>query len=470
MNWTHIWAVVPLGIVLAITASATKVADTDPESPLASDSRDRAASETSAAELAPIDEATRRNLVAAAKPFSPTTGPHRLEAFFGSLQRLEDPNSTERVHILQLGDSHTAGDALTGQLRRRFQDEFGDGGRGYAPPGVPWRGYNQEAMSWATSGGWRAHLAIRNDDHGPWGIAGVRMDTYGPGTWVQRGTCEYCDGGEAFDAFSVHFLRQPGGGSFEIQVDGRNVNTVSTAGPRGIDVVHGRVPEGPHELRIKTTSAGPVGLFGISTRRGNEGLVYSNVGLNGATAGDFGEAIGPLARAELRRLSPELLVFAFGTNGAYNLHEFARRYADNPRAIQQQRRRWAADYRRTLRRTMDVVGQASCLVLTPPDLSGGDAHGGRPAALNFVIDTQHRVADDLGCAVWNQSTAMGGPGSIERWAQKNPRWAQTDGKHLTVRGYRAVADRLYGDLMDAYQRWLSGSGRGLPTRRVATRP
>jgi lysophospholipase L1-like esterase len=451
-------------------ASATTVADSDLGSPLSEPSRQQASQSAQPADLKKIEASTRRNLKAAAQSFGPTTGPHRLEGFFRALQRLEDPTASERVHVLQLGDSHTAGDALTGQLRRRFQDDFGDGGRGYVHPGAPWRGYSQEAMSWDTSSGWRAHLATRNDDRGPWGIAGVRMDTYGPGTWVKRGTCEYCDGGEAFDAYSVHFLRQPGGGRFAIRIDGRTVQTVSTAGARGLGVVHGRVPEGPHTLRVRTVSNGPVGLFGISTRRGREGVVYSNLGLNGATAGDLGEALGPMARAELRRLSPELLVFALGTNGAYSLYRFARRYADNPRAIEQQRRRWAEEYRDALSNIMNVAGSASCLVLTPPDLSVGEGPAGRPVALNFVIDTQHRIADDLGCAVWNQSTAMGGPGSIERWAQKRPKWAQRDGKHLTVRGYRAVADRLYGDVMDAYQRWQAGMSRGLPTRRIASHP
>lgn len=57
---------------------------------------------------------------------------------------------SQSVHIVQLGDSHTAADFFSGQLRARLQQRFGDGGPGFVSPlAVPGQrhglvGFNQE--------------------------------------------------------------------------------------------------------------------------------------------------------------------------------------------------------------------------------------------------------------------------------------------------------------------------------------
>ncbi len=66
-----------------------------------------------------------------------------LTAFHQALASLE-AGRTQRVNILQIGDSHTAGDHFSGRLRELFQGQFGNAGRGMLPPGSPfpyWRPY-----------------------------------------------------------------------------------------------------------------------------------------------------------------------------------------------------------------------------------------------------------------------------------------------------------------------------------------
>jgi hypothetical protein len=58
------------------------------------------------------------------------------------------------VHILQIGDSHTAGDAITGAWRDLLQARYGFGGRGVMPPGKPFNGYNPRGVSVDMSSGW----------------------------------------------------------------------------------------------------------------------------------------------------------------------------------------------------------------------------------------------------------------------------------------------------------------------------
>ena len=59
------------------------------------------------------------------------------------------------VHILQIGDSHTAGDAITGAWRDLLQARYGSGGRGVLPPGRPYAGYLTHGATVTASDGWR---------------------------------------------------------------------------------------------------------------------------------------------------------------------------------------------------------------------------------------------------------------------------------------------------------------------------
>jgi lysophospholipase L1-like esterase len=300
----------------------------------------------------------------------------------------------------------------------------------------------------------------------------VQLETRSPGASVTRRTCEDCRFGRSFDTYALHFLRQPGGGDLAVEVDGQIHRRASTDGPTGLGVLQGRVPPGDHELRVVSQGGGSVALLGLRTLSGDRGVEYSSLGLNGATAPDFAEMHGAVTAAELGQLDPDLLVFAFGTNGAYNLYRFARKYADNPKAIAQQEHRWARGYRRLLSLTLEATDGASCLVVTPPDLEAGACRWRsstpgrctrRPAVFDRVVAHQTRIARQFGCAVWRQSEAMGGPGSIRRWHNRQPTLAQKDGKHLTIEGYRAVGDQLYDDLMGAYESWQRGEPTPLKT-------
>jgi hypothetical protein len=89
------------------------------------------------------------------------------------------------VHILQIGDSHTAGDRITGKLRAALQARFGDGGRGVLPPGVPYAGYAPLQVE-VTAEGWTTTLAPLAGNAGyvraGVGLTGVQAITIQPGS------------------------------------------------------------------------------------------------------------------------------------------------------------------------------------------------------------------------------------------------------------------------------------------------
>jgi hypothetical protein len=76
-----------------------------------------------------------------------------LASFFRALTAIKSGRRLEPVRIMHFGDSHTAADILTGQIRRKFQAEFGNGGSGFIVPRNPMTTRRRGVSSGAT-GGW----------------------------------------------------------------------------------------------------------------------------------------------------------------------------------------------------------------------------------------------------------------------------------------------------------------------------
>ncbi|HNY15643.1 MAG TPA: MBOAT family O-acyltransferase, partial [Bacteroidales bacterium] len=63
-----------------------------------------------------------------------------------------------------------------------------------------------------------------------------------------------------------------------------------------------------------------------------------------------------------------------------------------------------------------------------------------------IRDAQARAAKRTGILFWDAWSAMGGSGSVSRWAKTNPPLAQTDLTHLSLAGSDTLAKKLISDL------------------------
>jgi lysophospholipase L1-like esterase len=105
-----------------------------------------------------------------------------LHRFFRSLVLLSKKVQQARARVLYVGDSHAAGDHLTGALRQRLQAAFGDAGHGYVHAGTPWKGYRRTGLRVGATGPWRYYyLRSRKAEPQPddrlFGLGGIS-------TWV----------------------------------------------------------------------------------------------------------------------------------------------------------------------------------------------------------------------------------------------------------------------------------------------
>jgi lysophospholipase L1-like esterase len=388
-----------------------------------------------------------------------------LGSFYAALQSYERGGRRGRLVILQIGDSHTAGENWTGYLRERFQRRFGDGGRGILAPGKPFADYHP--------------YQIRVAQNGPWGIYSYRQ-------WAGTGITSYAivgdksedsfeasmQGLKTFDQVEVEYVRQTDGGSFAIDVDGRTVRTVSARGRPSLERVVVSLPRPGYDATVTLKGNGPVAIISWTLVRRN-GLVFDSLGVPGETIGLLGKWNREIAAWQIAHLNPALIIVAFGTNDGF--------------VNKLQPAEYEANLTEKLREIRSMAPNASIAVVGAPDAdrlpswcartqarrerfhcraldprqaenyaelidkrSRALCYWHSPPALNQVRAIQRKVAARLGMWFWDWSKLMGQPCGMDRWARMDPPFAVADRVHMRVEGYDLSGEALYRDLMQLY--------------------
>ncbi len=377
-----------------------------------------------------------------ALPANYMTGGGGLTAFFSALKALEN-KTTEHVTIVQIGDSHTAGDFFSGQLRADFQQRFGNAGRGMQQAGLPFVGVRQKEVNISQSGSWKVSNSLTAPHAVPYDIDGFVSTSDSPHASM---TMDVVDPG-FFDRARVDFLKKPEGGLLEIRVDGERREVVSTAGtldePGHVMVT---VP-GAHELQIVALSPG-TRILSWSIERFASGVLLDSFGVISATAG-LPDAWDPeLMHANLATLSPSLIILAYGTNEGFSPNFDAVAYADQ--------------FAKLLARLHHDAPNASVLVVGPPLAARTDPRcfkAGNPNACHWVVppaiyavrEIQQRAAADAGDVFWDWSQVMVQDGGVDAWFRADPALLRPDHIHQTVAGYQRSGDSLFAYLMHRYE-------------------
>ncbi len=409
---------------------------------------------------------------------APVQPPHRLSHFFRRLAAIEAGEEGARARVLHFGDSHTASDHVSGRLRELFWERFGDGGRGYILAGHPWEGYRQEYADYDMTGDWDTNTGLRSRSPGVYGMGGARIDTVTEDASFERAACDDCDWGDSFDRFSLHFLRQPDGGSFDVLIDGVLVDTFNSQYEHEeASIVSWDLEDAPHHIRVRAHGDGIVSFFGTAADRSGGGFTWESIGINGAQLKQFLRFDDELVQAEIAARSPDLIVVAFGTNEAVSNRYSVDDMVADADEFESEMQRYTEQTVEFLERALEASPDASCLVLLPPDFAPSstadrcDDHGFddlepaciRPALENLAGISQalRDAAEAVGCEAWDQQRAMGGSGGIHVWSLLS--LARGDGVHLRRRGYDRLTEQLYADLIEAYEAWMLGVYQPLRT-------
>lgn len=374
----------------------------------------------------------------------PFCGTAHLSPFFRALRRADRGEGKARVTVY--GASHIASDWVTGFLRDKLQARFGDGGHGFVVPVKPWKSYRHFGISF--EGNWRRWDTLRiqaqHTDAQAVGLAGVAVQTERAGT--RASLIASVPRGETSTRYGLYYWKQPGGGELSVRVPGQGATRLSLAADTGSpgysfwDVKGGG--EETHRLDFRVRGVGKVRLFGVDIVNGGPGVIVDMLGINGSRARYHLLWDDHTYREHLKRVRPDLLVLAYGTNEAGD--------SDVPMVDYKMR------VRRVLTRIQEVLPEASCMLVGPTDRPNRDRDANtvdnRPRTLE-VARAQEQLAREFRCAFFDLQALMGGPLSMVSWVEAG--LGAPDHVHLTRDGYQRVAGVFHDNLLRAYDRYKS---------------
>ena len=366
---------------------------------------------------------------------------HALENFFNALQATETTEA--QTVICHYGDSPITNDGITSTVRRRLQLRFGDAGHGFVLAARPWPWYQHAGVYHEAASSWnRDPMFISKGDH-LFGLGGASFTADSKSAAATFATAEDGEVGRRISNFDIYFLAQPGGGDFEIDVDGVRNDRVSTNNDVVKSAFHEvRVPDGPHRMTFKPAGNGEVRVFGVALQSGFRGVQYDSLGVNGAFIGLLAHYLDEQHWAEqLRHRRPSLVIIGYGANES----QFERLPMDQ----------YEKDTLEVIRRVRSALPAVSLLFLGPMD-RGERGAGGKVVTrpmIRKLIAYQRRLAAENGCAFFDTFTAMGGEGTAAKWLEARPRLMGGDFTHPTAQGAEVVGTLIYDAMMRAYEHY-----------------
>ena len=438
---------------------------------------------------------------AAAMPVSGLAQAETLRPFFAKLAHA----NMRPVHILQIGDSHTAGDAITSAWRDLLQQKYGAAGRGVLAPGRPFDGYITHGVTVTMSPGWK----ISSDFGATWsmpspplGLSAFTLTSQSDGATMAL----LADPNEAFDRFVVCAIVKPGAGHLTLQA-GTEAATFNLASATERPECRTMKLAQPATTADLTVSGGPATLTSWATFKDGGGVALSNLGVVGSQLIHWARTDDAVLTEELANYRPDLIVLAFGTNEGFSprVNEFEyevtlraqigriRRLAGNvpilvlgaPDALSRRGEMRAntstgetspecgapvaqpvqADpgvIETIMSRLRNSVGMAPSepppasqpATPVPTPVATGTSKGPLfpPAGLKLVRDVQRRIARQLNVAFWDWEARLGGRCYADAWVHANPPLMRGDYVHYTMTGGKEVAQRLEDDLDRAMAR------------------
>jgi len=347
-----------------------------------------------------------------------------MARFHDKLARLARGRATDHVRVAMYGDSNMTMDYLSGEIRRVFQKRFGDGGHGFVTA-TRHLFYRHMDVDHGASEGWST-FTISNNPVGDrlYGFGLVAAQSRGRGATSWLGTADDKSPiGKTASRFDLFFLRRPGGGAFDVKIDGDRKATIDTnAAETAAGYERIEVPDGAHKMIVETLDGKPVRLFGAAIERSAPSVIVDSIGVTSLNIGQLAsENDEAMLEATLAKRAYDLVIVMTGTNEWYP----ESKHLELARAVVEHHRR--------------ATPGVSVLFMSPPDKAMGGEH--RSAwPITEMAKAKFKAAAATGAAFWDFRMAMGGDGAIFDFMKRG--LAGSDQRHLTERGGFYMGDRV----------------------------
>ncbi len=361
---------------------------------------------------------------------------------FQNLKNIKSPGDT-LFSIMHIGDSHVQGDYFSGEIRIQLQSIFGNAGRGILFPYALAKSFGPKGVSVKQTGIWTGLKTMSGSLTEPIGVSGYCATTHSPYSQIQVSLTEKFREENALGVFStpefqkIKVWHSTDNQSFKPQLDSewRLIDSFTHQDGWGFSTYESSSLLQGFNLALSITDGiqNHFVFYGFEILPVHQkGVVYHHLGVVGS---QFTHLINkaPHTIAQIGQIKPDILIFSFGTNEAYN------------------GKLDTAVYTPAIMNFIDEIIKVSpntaIIFTTAPDTRSNN----RIPPLQVKVNNQlRRIAMDKNLTLYDLNEAMGGWGSMYTWYQN--KLTLSDKLHFNKVGYALQGQLFSLSLLHAYNR------------------
>jgi lysophospholipase L1-like esterase len=343
-----------------------------------------------------------------------------------------------RVRIAHFGDSGVEGDAITADVRKVMQKEFGGKGVGYlsiTSQDITFRITTKQSFSdnWKT-----VSVLTANPQNLPLGLSGFVSIPQGS-SWVNYETTGWDSQLKYFNTAKLFYSNAKNSSIKYSFNNGSDQNAPLKTGDDIKELTLSAPGGSASSIKISATMADQAYFYGVSLESGN-GVYVDNFPWRGNTGLGFLN-IQQSSLQQFNKLENyKLIILEFGAN------EVSFGSQDNT---------WFENQMiKEINNLKKAFPQTSILLI-------GMGDKGIKKGTKFVTDPgvpqmlklQQDIAAKTGIAFWSLFDAMGGPNTMDTWVKANPPLAYMDYSHPTWEGAARIGQMIANAILDAFHNY-----------------
>jgi hypothetical protein len=333
--------------------------------------------------------------------------------------------------IIQIGDSHIQGDYFSGEIRKQLQGFYGNAGQGILFPYALAKSFGPRGTVVKPFGVWVGLKTMTGGLKAPLGLTG-----YGA-TTLSSASSEFNEKFNEPQFQKINIWHSADSQSYSPILSNPFQWTGSQFYPSGWGISSYQSTSSTNQFQITLSKIGPnqnhFGFYGFELIPNKQrGVVYHHCGVVGA---QFTHLIdkAPWTIEQIQHLKPDIIIFSFGTNEAYNGKLDTLDYTQQVQAF--------------LHKLSLACPQTAIILTTAPDTRSRNRIPPMQRPVNNQLKT---IAAREKLTLYDLNAAMGGWGSLHTWY--NHQLTISDKLHFNAAGYALQGQLFTLSLMQAYNK------------------
>lgn len=363
---------------------------------------------------------------------------HRgLAPFFAAIDSIRTHRRTVRVAFY--GDSFVEGDILLGDLRDTLQSLWGGEGVGFVPITSEVAQFKRTLKHQFK--GWQSHSIVKRDGNElPYGLNG-HVYIPSPDASVRYEGADYFQHTRRWGQVRLFYTAE-NTVPMLWEHEGQNTQEVQLPAETG-RVKMWKYAPGNASIRafsMRFPQSNGLLLYGASLENG-PGIYWDNFSVRGNSGGPLQRIGTDWMRQFDRYQHYDLIVIQLGLNAVTNNLNNIKWYQ--------------AELDRMFKHLRACFPKQPILVISVADRGGKTGSElATMAGVPAIASMQRGLARKHGFLFYDLYRGMGGPGTMIRFAQHRPRWANLDYTHLTHEGGRVMGHQLARLFLEEhYNKW-----------------